>query len=761
MSTIHGKLRAKKWSVWTEELYSAPGSPGGGDPSSLSSRGSSPLLLPTTEDVMKLNRDDMPTYGQCPSWDGLVLVTCEKCARNVKMESLESHVTLRHGSKSERTAYSKVLAARSAAALRHCQVRLEPVSRSLSETPSTNSSTADKSPLHGVCFGGPSADVVSALGPEMSLLSGSSSSTSPQPVSFPSSPPTTYHRRLASSPGSSSLPVSPAQSIAATTITAVRRPSIRVADSASAPDTRSPSPDLFLQRRGHGEEEEEEDEEGEVVEAMEVDIVETRSQPEVEDEPQDVDMVPVVLPPPVISSSSSFVEVGGQQGGCSPAGGTDTLRYLGDEADSTTTHHNVISIPDTEDIPNIEIGIISGGQVLDSINTKYNVSLLKSESSSPVDSTTTTTTTAPVPSSPAVRSLGGTTVAGIRFGQSGTGAAGQQRIQVVACTADPRTMGNSGSSSNVLQLSLPTVPTLHLAGQPRIISLPIRTSSQLTSQQQQQQLLQQQQPEKMEVDSHPHVAPTHYITVSPLSKTSPKKPAVAGKGGLEKKAGGSREREYDPNKHCGVWDGDAKRNCTRSLTCKSHSVYLKRKVINRSGTFDELLAAHKADKELVGGGGSRPAGDSQGVSAVATSGSAESLAADSQSILARRLQLAPSTPSKTWDQLQTTTTTASTTPGNNSQSSLLKPALIRRPFFQQQQQQQHHQPQLTVSTKEFYCDENLHFSTGLYRYLLYQCGESGSVSFCRKRSCPKLKLSCSCNFKVDIDLNEPTEAYYQ
>ena len=36
---------------------------------------------------------------------------------------------------------------------------------------------------------------------------------------------------------------------------------------------------------------------------------------------------------------------------------------------------------------------------------------------------------------------------------------------------------------------------------------------------------------------------------------------------------------------------------TRSLTCKSHSVYLKRKVLNRSGDFDELLANHKAEKE--------------------------------------------------------------------------------------------------------------------------------------------------------------------
>jgi hypothetical protein len=256
------------------------------------------------------------------------------------------------------------------------------------------------------------------------------------------------------------------------------------------------------------------------------------------------------------------------------------------------------------------------------------------------------------------------------------------------------------------QLSLPA----H-ASQPRIISLPIRTSSQPTH----QPPPQLQQPDKMEVDSlHPHVAPTHYITVSPLSKTSPKKPPVgsgggAGKAGatLEKKVGG-REREYDPNKHCGVWDGDAKRNCTRSLTCKSHSVYLKRKVNNRAGSFDELLAAHKADKDLSTAGARQGTvgGEGQGPGAAAES----QPPADSQSILARRLQLAPSTstPSKAWEAV----------PAAASSASLLKPAMIRRPFYQQQQQQQqqhhshHHQPQLALSAKEFYCDENLHFSTG-------------------------------------------------
>lgn len=52
-------------------------------------------------------------------------------------------------------------------------------------------------------------------------------------------------------------------------------------------------------------------------------------------------------------------------------------------------------------------------------------------------------------------------------------------------------------------------------------------------------------------------------------------------------------REYHPDKHCGVWDADTKRHCTRALTCKSHSVLLKRKIDGRSRPFDELVAAHK------------------------------------------------------------------------------------------------------------------------------------------------------------------------
>ena len=39
---------------------------------------------------------------------------------------------------------------------------------------------------------------------------------------------------------------------------------------------------------------------------------------------------------------------------------------------------------------------------------------------------------------------------------------------------------------------------------------------------------------------------------------------------------------FHPDKHCGVWLIVEKRRCLRSLTCKLHSILLKRKVEGRS-----------------------------------------------------------------------------------------------------------------------------------------------------------------------------------
>ena len=339
----------------------------------------------TSDDVMKLPREDMTTFGRCPSWDNFVLVTCDKCDTNVKIEAFESHVTLRHGSKSERSAYHRVLAARAAASLQSCEVKLTPLS---SATHSSNSS------VEGGTVGRPGGVTPVAGDSELP----SSSCTSPLP-----------------------------------------------------PITRSPSPMVTSEHDN-----------------------ESRDTPMLS-EPMDIDQLESDQQP---------------------------RKYVGEEADSTT--NNVISIPDTHDMASM--GIISEGQsLLDSMDSKFNFSV---NPSTTADSTSISISTS-----------------------------------------------NTRSASDTA-FNTATTP-------------------------------------------HP---PTHYITVSPLSKPSPSKKMSMGRvqpnvPAMEKKS--SRDREYDPNKHCGVADPDTKKPCTRSLTCKSHSVYLKRKVQNRSGVFDELLANHKAEKEAA------------------------------------------------------------------------------------------------------------------------------------------------------------------
>merc|ERR1719450_1761679 len=117
---------------------------------------------------MKLPREDMTTFGRCPAWDNFVLVTCEKCDKIVKIEAFESHVTLRHGSKSERSAYHRDLAAKAAASLQLCEVKLTPCSTAPT---SSNSSVA----------GGQTPGVGEAELP-------SSSCTTPQPLTSTRSP---------------------------------------------------------------------------------------------------------------------------------------------------------------------------------------------------------------------------------------------------------------------------------------------------------------------------------------------------------------------------------------------------------------------------------------------------------------------------------------------------------------------------------------------------------------------------------------------
>ncbi|XP_069002229.1 ataxin-7 [Embiotoca jacksoni] len=53
------------------------------------------------------------------------------------------------------------------------------------------------------------------------------------------------------------------------------------------------------------------------------------------------------------------------------------------------------------------------------------------------------------------------------------------------------------------------------------------------------------------------------------------------------------EREFNPDIHCGVVDMTARKPCTRSLTCKTHSLSQRRAVPGRRKRFDTLLAEHK------------------------------------------------------------------------------------------------------------------------------------------------------------------------
>ncbi|XP_075218946.1 ataxin-7-like protein 1 isoform X2 [Lycorma delicatula] len=88
------------------------------------------------------------------------------------------------------------------------------------------------------------------------------------------------------------------------------------------------------------------------------------------------------------------------------------------------------------------------------------------------------------------------------------------------------------------------------------------------------------------------VAPTT-VTSGLISNAKPRRIIRA-----ERKSLSAKEKEYNADRHCGVVVGDAK-PCTRSLTCRLHSMLMRRAVEGRSKTFDQLLADHRATKEAV------------------------------------------------------------------------------------------------------------------------------------------------------------------
>ncbi|KAM9845602.1 ataxin-7-like protein 1 [Aulostomus maculatus] len=124
-------------------------------------------------------------------------------------------------------------------------------------------------------------------------------------------------------------------------------------------------------------------------------------------------------------------------------------------------------------------------------------------------------------------------------------------------------------------------------------------------------------PSPSPLDRKPSPSPSHRSGTLPSSSSS------STSSPLEKKSQNGTKtssrshkrlsgRVFDPNKHCGVQDPETKRPCTRSLTCKTHSLTHRRAVPGRRKHFDILLAEHKGrakeegakekDREGVQGG---------------------------------------------------------------------------------------------------------------------------------------------------------------
>lgn len=156
----------------------------------------------------------------------------------------------------------------------------------------------------------------------------------------------------------------------------------------------------------------------------------------------------------------------------------------------------------------------------------------------------------------------------------------------------------------------------------------------------------------------PNVAgPTNLVGVSTNSGSSPgKSPGTGSSSGGGGSGGGQprrkrlktdrsllKDREYDPDRHCGVWNEETGKPCTRSLTCKAHTVSLRRTVVGRSKTFDKLLAEHRAAKEQPNSGSNRQT-TKMTVSGTVTVSSAATVAAAAAVASSLNTPLTPSAP---------------------------------------------------------------------------------------------------------------------
>jgi hypothetical protein len=110
----------------------------------------------------------------------------------------------------------------------------------------------------------------------------------------------------------------------------------------------------------------------------------------------------------------------------------------------------------------------------------------------------------------------------------------------------------------------------------------------------------------------PGISSNHTTTLTAESPADLLTPASGGSGSKSNKKSASsslssillkekllpcKDRQYDPDKHCGVLTEHMDKACTRSLTCKTHSLTLRRQVVGRSKPFDDLLEEHRVAKE--------------------------------------------------------------------------------------------------------------------------------------------------------------------
>ncbi|XP_072310982.1 ataxin-7-like protein 1 isoform X2 [Eucyclogobius newberryi] len=105
-------------------------------------------------------------------------------------------------------------------------------------------------------------------------------------------------------------------------------------------------------------------------------------------------------------------------------------------------------------------------------------------------------------------------------------------------------------------------------------------------------------PSPSQPDRKPSPSPSPSPRCSALPSSSSLTPEKKQQNGTKATPARSHKRltgrVFDPNKHCGVPDPETKRACTRSLTCKSHSLTQRRAVQGRKRHFDVLLAEHKS-----------------------------------------------------------------------------------------------------------------------------------------------------------------------